>query len=76
MKSRFVGGHKVWYVLLVLQVIDQCRDVHATRQRNLSEDPSGLPKTATKAAGGKDWSAFRVALVAAKRKSKPSSSRI
>ncbi|BDA50552.1 Exocyst complex component 3 [Coccomyxa sp. Obi] len=60
----------------IKEVIDQCRDVHATRQRNLSEDPGSLPKTATKAAGGKDWSAFRVALVAAKRKSKPSSSRI
>ncbi len=63
-------------VLARMQVIDQCRDVHATRQRNASEDASSLPKTAIKAAGNKDWSAFRVALVAAKRKSKPPSSRI
>jgi len=57
--------------------MDQCRDVHATRQRNLAEDASSLPKTPGKAtAGGKDWSAFRVALVAAKRKSKPPSGRI
>lgn len=60
----------------VAQVIDQCRDVHATRQRNAAEESSSLPKTATKAAGNKDWSAFRVALVAAKRKSKPPSHRI
>ena len=57
-------------------MIDQCRDVHATRQRNAAEESSSLPKTATKAAGNKDWSAFRVALVAAKRKSKPPSHRI
>jgi hypothetical protein len=62
--------------------MDQCRDVHATRQRNLAEDVSSLPKTASgsgkagAAAGGKDWSAFRVALMAAKRKAKPPSGRI
>jgi hypothetical protein len=60
------------------QVMDQCRDVYGTRQRNLAEDASSLPKVlANKAVvTGKDWSAFRVALVAAKRKAKPSSSRI
>ena len=58
----------------MLQVMDQCREVYATRQRNLAEDTSALPKS--KAGMGKDWSAFRVALVAAKRKVKPPSGRI
>ena len=62
--------------------MDQCRDVYATRQRNLAEDASSLPKAAAGGkshvapAGGKDWSAFRVALMAAKRKAKPPSGRI
>lgn len=60
---------------LVLQVMDQCREVYATRQRSLAEDTSALPK-AGKAGTGKDWSAFRVALMAAKRKVKPPSGRI
>lgn len=57
------------------QVMDQCREVYATRQRSLAEDTSALPKTG-KAGAGKDWSAFRVALMAAKRKVKPPSGRI
>ena len=56
------------------QVMDQCREVYATRQRSLAEDASPLPKA--KAGAGKDWSAFRVALMAAKRKIKPPSGRI
>ena len=58
----------------MLQVMDQCREVYATRQRNLAEDTSTLPKS--KVGTGKDWSAFRVALMAAKRKVKPPSGRI
>ena len=60
---------------LMLQVMDQCREVYATRQRNLAEDTtSTLHKS--KVGTGKDWSAFRVALMAAKRKVKPPSGRI
>ena len=54
--------------------MDQCREVYATRQRSLTEDASPLPKA--KAGAGKEWSAFRVALMAAKRKIKPPSGRI
>ena len=63
-------------VILLAQVMDQCREVYATRQRSLAEDTSALPKTLPKAGAGKDWSAFRVALMAAKRKVKPPSGRI
>ena len=59
---------------MILQVMDQCREVYATRQRSSSEDTTALPKS--KAGTGKDWSAFRVALMAAKRKVKPPSGRI
>lgn len=61
-----------------LQVMEQCREVYATRQRNLAEDAGSLPKSAGKPGpgGSKDWSAFRVALVAAKRRPKPPSGRI
>ncbi|CAK0787040.1 hypothetical protein CVIRNUC_010256 [Coccomyxa viridis] len=58
----------------IKEVMDQCREVYATRQRSLAEDASPLPKA--KAGAGKDWSAFRVALMAAKRKIKPPSGRI
>ena len=70
------------YYTPVGQVMEQCRDVHATRQRAAAEDPApALPALSSgKAKGGppgaKDWSAFRIALMAAKRKAKPPSGRI
>jgi hypothetical protein len=63
------------------QVMDQCRDVYATRQRTLADEPSTTlpqrPGGKAQPPGAKDsWSAFRVALLAAKRKPKPPSGRI
>lgn len=60
--------------MALLQVMDQCREVYATRQRGLAEDAGSLPKA--KPGAGKDWTAFRVALMAAKRKVKPPSGRL
>ena len=63
--------------------MEQCRDVYTTRARAAAEDPApvlALPAPG-KAKGGapagaKDWSAFRIALMAAKRRAKPPSGRI
>ena len=64
--------------------MEQCRDVYATRQRAAAEEPApALPLSPPPgkgprggAPGGKDWSAFRIALMAAKRRAKPPSGRI
>ena len=65
--------------------MDQCRDVFATRQRTLAaDDPANTLPQRPGAGPGKaglpgtkdSWSAFRVALMAAKRKAKPPSGRI
>ena len=54
--------------------IGTVRAMHSACRHGLTEDASLLPKT--RAGAGKDWNAFRVALMAAKRKIKPPSGRI